>query len=59
MHIQKCNRKLVLCHITEMQLSHNVHAENVQIKAGNYVIRKEGADIVIEIKNADHWILRC
>jgi len=27
----------------------NMHAENVKIKAGNYVIPKEGADIVIEV----------
>ncbi|MFB0503984.1 MAG: hypothetical protein ACETWE_09140 [Candidatus Bathyarchaeia archaeon] len=30
-------------------VSHNMHAQNVGLKAGNYVIRREGADIVIEV----------
>ena len=32
--------------------SHNMHAQNIGLKAGNYVIRKEGADIVIEVNTS-------
>ena len=42
-----------LLHVIEKNVkkttSHNMHAENLKIEAGNYVIRKEGMDIVIEV----------
>ena len=46
------NVEQLLCVIEKNEkktISHNTHAQSIGLKTGNYVIRKEGADVVIEV----------